>query len=234
MKDQFLLNVSHELRTPLTVLGGSLELLEMFHEQLEPQERVKMLREALKSHAELVDLVNHVLDITFVEGEIPQVQSELVYVHQFIQNMLEHLVPEDAQTLRGYTIHLQVPEQITVWADPRFLRQVLSNLLSNIFKYVPSRTKICIEATQSTPLSPVCLCVQDAGPGIPPEELPLLFEKFVRLNRDLAGTTRGTGLGLYICKCLIEAMEGRIWAESSGRQGEGSRFCITLPPSAPS
>lgn len=72
--------------------------------------------------------------------------------------------------------------------------------------------------------------MQDAGPGIPPEELPLLFEKLVRLKRDLAGPTRGTGLGLYICKHLVEAMGGRIWVESSGRMGEGSRFCVTLPP----
>lgn len=96
-------------------------------------------------------------------------------------------------------------------------------------KYVPTQTVISIEATQPTPCSPVCLSVQDAGPGIPPEELPLLFEKFVRLKRDLGGLTRGTGLGLYICKCLVEAMEGHIWVESSGRSGEGSRFCITLP-----
>ena len=80
------------------------------------------------------------------------------------------------------------------------------------------------------PSSPVCLSVQDAGPGIPAEELPLLFEKFVRLKRDLAGSTRGTGLGLYICKQLVEAMGGRIWVESSGHLGEGSRFCVTLPP----
>jgi len=73
--------------------------------------------------------------------------------------------------------------------------------------------------------------VQDAGPGIPPEEIPLLFEKFVRLKRDLAGPTRGTGLGLYLCKQLVEAMGGSIWVESSGRIGEGSRFCFTLPAS---
>ena len=88
---------------------------------------------------------------------------------------------------------------------------------------------ISIEAVQPTPFSQVCLSIQDAGPGIPPEELPLLFEKLVRLKRDLAGPTRGTGLGLYICKHLVEAMGGHIWVESSGRMGEGSRFCITLP-----
>jgi signal transduction histidine kinase len=231
MKDQFLLNVSHELRTPLTVMGGSLELLALCHEQLDPMEQAQLLQEALKSHEDLVDLVNRMLDATTVVSEIPLAKPEAVCVHQLLEEVLAHLAPQDVQ---AYTIHLQVPEPLTVWADPRFLRQVLSNLLSNIFKYVPPQTEVFIEATQAAPSSLVCLSVQDAGPGIPAEELPLLFQKFVRLKRDLAGTTRGTGLGLYICKCLIEAMGGHIWVESSGRQGEGCLFCITLPPSAPS
>ncbi len=65
--------------------------------------------------------------------------------------------------------------------------------------------------------------------GIPPEEAPLLFGKFVRLQRDLSGAVRGTGLGLYISKQLVEAMQGNLWVESAGRIGEGSRFCLTLP-----
>jgi signal transduction histidine kinase len=227
LKDQFLLNVSHELRTPLTVLGGSLELLEMYFENLDSSHRAQILKETLKSHEELVDLVNRVLDAIAVESEISQIKPEPVHVCYALQEVLSHL---DQGTVQSYTIHQQIPEQLTVWADPRFLRQVLRNLFSNIFKYVPSQTEILIEATHAAPSDPVHLYVQDAGPGIPPEEIPLLFEKFVRLQRDLAGTTRGLGLGLYISKRLIEAMGGHIWVESSGRQGEGSRFCITLPP----
>ncbi len=70
--------------------------------------------------------------------------------------------------------------------------------------------------------------VQDEGPGIPPSEAPLLFGKFARLQRDLSGSIRGTGLGLYINKQLVESMGGRIWLESSGIKGEGSLFCFTL------
>jgi len=129
-----------------------------------------------------------------------------------------------------YTIHVQIAEDILICVDPRLLRHVLRNLLSNIFKYVPTQTEIHIQAVQESPSSSVCLSVQDAGPGIPPDELDLLFEKFVRLKRDLAGVTRGAGLGLYICKRLVEAIGGRIWVESSGHEGEGCRFCMTLPP----
>ncbi len=230
LKDQFLLNVSHELRTPLTVLGSSLELLKDYDEDLDSTQKTYWLTQALTSQETLVDLVNGVLNTTMVVSEIPLPKPERVCIYQFLQEILTQLAPGDVE---AYTISLHVPEQTQVWADPQLLRQVLQNLLSNAFKYVPRQTEIHIEATQETPSSPVCLSVQDAGPGIPAEELPLLFEKFVRLKRDLAGTTRGMGLGLYMCKQLVETMKGRIWVESSGKPGEGCRFYLTLPPFLP-
>jgi signal transduction histidine kinase len=234
LKDQFLLHVNHELRTPLAVLGSFLELFREHFDLMEPAERNLLLNRALANYDELVHLVNGVLDTVAVTGALPPARCEGVPVRQVVQEVLEHL---DPQRLQAYTIRLHVAEQLLAWASPQSLYHVLQNLFSNIFKYVPAQTTISIEATQPAPSSPVFLSVQDAGPGIPPEELPMLFEKFVRLKRDLAGPIRGTGLGLYICKCLVEAMGGKIWAESSGRQGEGSRFCLTLlpcPASSPS
>jgi len=229
MKDQFLLNVSHELRTPVTVLGSSLELLKDFSEQLQPVEREQTLSQALASQESLAELINRVLDTTTVMSKTLLVKPEAIGIYHVLQDVLARLAPHDVE---AYTICLNVPQQLVVWADPLLLRQVLQNLFSNIFKYVPKQTKVQVEISQVTPSSPVCLSIQDSGPGIPPEELPLLFEKFVRLKRDLAGSRPGMGLGLYICKQFVEAMKGRIWAESSGRSGEGCRFCLTLPPSA--
>jgi signal transduction histidine kinase len=231
LQEQFLLHVSHELRTPLMALGSFLELLTRYFDKLNPVERTQLLTRALANYEELVRLVNGVLDAIRVTGTFPRARCEGVPVRRVVQEVLAHLDPQDVQ---AYTIRLHVAEQVLVWADPQSLYHVLQNLLSNVFKYVPTQTIINIEAAQSAPFSPVCLSVQDAGPGIPPEELPLLFEKFVRLKRDLGGPTRGTGLGLYICKRLVEAMGGHIWVESSGRIGEGSRFCMTLPPFPPS
>ena len=231
LQEQFLLHVGHELRTPLMALGSFLELLKQYFDKLNPVERTQLLTRALANYEELVSLVNGVLDAIRVTGAFPSSRCEGVPVHRVVQEVLAHLDPRDVQ---AYTIRLQVAEQVLVWADPQSLYHVLQNLLSNVFKYVPTQTIITIKTEQPAPFSPVCLSVQDAGPGIPPEELPLLFEKFVRLKRDLGGPTRGTGLGLYICKRLVEAMGGRIWVESSGRKGEGSRFCMTLPPIPPS
>lgn len=230
LKEQFLLNVNHELRTPLTVLAGSLEMLIAYQEHLSPSERANLLKKAQASQEELVLLVDQVLDASSFMSELPVVNPEIVSLHNLLGQALTALAPGD---LAAYTLCLNVNEQIRVWADPQFLRQVLRNLLANICKYVPIHTEIRIEATQADTSSPVCLSIQDAGPGIPVDEQPLLFEKFVRLKRDLGGPMRGTGLGLYISKQMVEAMGGQIWAESSGKPGEGSRFCITLPPTVP-
>lgn len=227
LKDQFLLNVNHELRTPLTALSGYLDMLTAYHEHMDTMKRTQMLKEAQASQVELFALVERVLDASKVVGDIPVPKPEAVNLQHLLHEVLDALSPGDRA---AYLIHLQVSEQMMVWADPLFLRQVLHNLLANIFKYVPRETEICIEATQATPSSPVYLSVQDEGPGIPLDEQPLLFEKFVRLKRDMAGTTRGTGLGLYLCKQYIEALGGRIWVESPGHKDLGSRFCFTLPP----
>jgi signal transduction histidine kinase len=227
IKEQFLLNVSHELRTPLAELGCFLELLKDYFDQLAPEERTRLLTQAFESHQDLVSLVNRALESISVAQELPPARCEVISIRQVVEDVLAHPAPRE---IASYTIHVQVGEQILAWADAQYLRQVLRNLLSNVFKYVTPHTEVSIEASQPTPSSPVCLSVQDKGPGIPPEEINLLFEKFARLKRDLAGPTRGTGLGLYISKRLVKAMEGRIWVESSGLPGEGSRFCLTLPP----
>lgn len=231
LKEQFLLNMSHELRTPLTSLAGFLDILDMYQEQLDPQMRTHMIKKAQASQQELTILIDHVLDTARTVGEIPIAKPEAVNVYDLIQKLLMNLAHGG---LAAYRLQLRVSKQVIVWADPQFVRQVLRNLLTNICKYVPAQTEICIEATQADPSSPVCLSIQDAGPGIPADELPLLFEKFVRLKRDIASSTRGTGLGLYLCKQFVEAMGGHIWVESTGKQGEGSCFYLILPTPSPS
>jgi signal transduction histidine kinase len=225
LRDQFLLNVNHELRTPLTVLTASLDLLEEHDEQLDAMERAGLWRLAKESHEELVGLVSQILDASHVMGEMASVQSEAICLQTLVH---KEIVALSQRASLPYTMQVKVPEEVIVWADPKLLHHVLRHLLSNIFKYVPTQTEVTIAATPASSSS-VCLWVQDAGPGIPAQERGLLFEKFARLKRDLAGTTRGIGLGLYISKHLVEAMGGRIWVESSGQPGEGSRFCVTLP-----
>jgi signal transduction histidine kinase len=140
-------------------------------------------------------------------------------------------------------VTVSVPADLLVYADPARLRQILVNLVANAIKYSEPGTSLAIRASlldasaqpgktrHSAPDErlAVQISVQDHGLGVPPAEAHQLFQRFVRLRRDIAGPVRGTGVGLYVTRSLVEAMGGRIWVESAGVPGEGSTFHFTLP-----
>ncbi len=235
LKDQFLLNVSHELRTPLTEIHGYLELLREYDGQLDPETQKTFVANAVRGCEELEGLVGNVLDtIQIGKNEKPPHLEELV-VADMVHDVIEHF---DPRRIREHPMHIEVPPELTVWAEYLPVRQIVRNLLANAFKYSEQGMPISIQAellagtpvttAGAEPRRQVCISVQDTGLGIPPAEIPLLFGRFVRLKRDLFGPVGGSGLGLYICKQLVESMGGTIWVESSGIPGEGSRFCFTL------
>ncbi len=235
LKTQFMLNVSHELRTPLTQLQGYLELLSEYHDQLDTAARTHFLASAMRGCEELRRLVETVLEAAHSTTGVKATEGEVLVVYDVFQDVLARFEPRIRET---YLCHIACPEEITVWADRQYLCQVLSNLLSNAFKFAPKQSEVIINATPCDEKGEgasgmVRLCIRDAGPGIPPAEAALLFEPFIRLSRDLSGNIPGTGLGLYICKQLVEAMGGRIWVESTGIPGQGSSFCFTLPHTIP-
>jgi signal transduction histidine kinase len=233
LKDQFIMNVSHELRTPLTQVYGYLELLETYHNTLTSDKQVEYIHKATQGCEALLPLINTILDAAGTGSHVTSLQAQELLVADLVQEVLEEFEPLQRQE---HPVHVAIAEELVVQADRQSLCQVMRNLLHNAFKYTTPQTPVRVVATLNDPVaqhargtSQVCICVQDTGPGIPPEDIPLLFGKFVRLNRDLAGSVRGTGLGLYISKQLVEAMGGRIWVESSGIAGQGSRFYFTLP-----
>jgi len=233
MKDQILLDVSHELRTPLTEVYGYLELLAGYSGQLDDTTQMIFLKRAIDGCEELQMLINDVLETVRADNQpqVPHLQD--ILINQAVKDVLELF---DLRTMQDYDLQITISETLMVRADPQYLRRVLRNLLSNAFKYTPPHTALVIDATLTIntptgiPSSPsVCISVKDSGPGIPPDDISLLFQKFGRLNRDTSGPIRGVGLGLYISKRLVEAMNGQIWVESLGIVGQGSRFCFTLP-----
>jgi len=236
LKDHLLLHLSHEFRTPLAAVSGYLELLKDHQERLDALTQAEFLDRALANCNELTLLLDAITEAMRVTNEIKPATPEALVVAHVVREVVDQLAPQHEQE---HILQLDIPEQVTAWADKYYLRQIVRNLLSNAFKYAPKQTPVIIRAAvkegargETDAPAQVWITVEDAGPGIPPAELPLLFEKFVRLTRDLTGTVRGTGLGLYISKQLVEAMGGHIWVESAGRVGEGSRFCFTLPVAA--
>lgn len=228
LKDQFLLNVNHELRTPLTSLHGYLQLLQQ-NPSLDAVKQSVLVTDALESSEELVNMVNTILDAFRYESGPLQPHYEVLSVASIVKNAVDLFEPAQWES---HHLDLLIEEPLRVKADNQLLHQILWNLFSNACKYSPAGTTVTVGAevaAQETERAAVCIWVQDMGYGIAPEEIPSLFGKFVRLKRDQTGSVRGTGLGLYVCKQLVEAMGGKIWVESTGLAGEGSRFSFILP-----
>jgi signal transduction histidine kinase len=234
-KDQFIMSVSHELRTPITQIYGFLELLIDYHGQIDDTTQLGFLNRAKYGCQELIHLVNSVLDATRASHDATAPKLQDLLIKAIAQDVIDQLDPRHKLV---YHIELDIQEELHVIADQQYLRQTIRNLVSNALKYCPKGSQITIGAKalameqmseKDRSISQVYIYVQDTGPGIPPEEASQLFQRFARLKRDVSGTVRGTGLGLYVCKQLVEAMNGKIWVESTGIAGEGSTFCLTLP-----
>lgn len=227
-KDQFIIHVSHELRTPLTEVTGYLDMLAASGEELDPELRAVFVEKAQHGSEVLQRLVEKILEAARSSFASPlPLRMEAVALSATVQEVMDHL---DPQAARDHEIEVQIAPSTRVYADAHALQLILSNLVSNALKYTPPGTPICVRATngEDGDAGVVCVQVKDEGPGIPPSEASTLFGKFARLQRDLSGSIRGTGLGLYITKQLVEAMDGRIWLASSGIEGEGSLFAFTL------
>jgi signal transduction histidine kinase len=230
LKDQLMLNLGHELRTPLTVVYGYLELLVALEGNLDSKVQMNFLKNAMSACDELQLLVNSLQDAGSTSKSMDADYVEEVAVEAVVQDAVRYFTSHTEFEEQENRIQLDIFGQLIVRVHALYVRQVLRNLISNALKYSPDGTPVVVSARcQGNDAAEVCISVQDAGPGIPADEIPLLFSQFVRLRRDISGPVRGIGLGLYISKQLVEAMGGHIWVESTGIPGQGSRFCFTLP-----
>ena len=230
LKDQFMITASHELRTPLTAVQGYLELLAEYGDSLPHDQRQEFLQKARRGCDELVLLLSNVMDVSRLEVEagIRPAYLESVSVQDIIKNAIDLIEPHLTQEQRE--VHVYIPPHLFVQADPTRLRQVLLNISVNALKYSPPGTPITFSARGIYDHMPCAvISVTDRGKGIKPQDQAQLFQRFVRLESDLNSSVRGSGLGLYISRRLIEAMGGKIWIESTGIAGAGSTFHIQLP-----
>ena len=224
LKDQFIMTASHELRTPLTAVLGYLELLAQYYETLDKETSADFIAKAHRGCNELMLMVNNIMDANQMQFTIDKTKMENIALNEAITYIVEML---DGIAKRGRrTVSVTIPDDLFVRADTIRLHQIILNLLGNAFKYSPSGTPI--EISSRVEGDTIWTCIRDHGAGIPKEEQARLFERFVRLERDINSPERGTGLGLYISKRLIRAMGGNIYVESSGEEGEGSTFMFSL------
>jgi signal transduction histidine kinase len=226
MKDEFVLTASHELRSPLTSVQGFAELLMLERDRLTPKQ-ADTVEIIIDNTRHLVRLLNDLLDLARSDAGRLTIKPTPTRPGE--------LVADSVRTMRGQTeaaqqkIEEDLEEDLPpVLVDPDRIRQVLVNLITNAHEYCPERASIRVSAARAG--ADVEIAVKDDGPGIPPEQLEHIFERFTRGDAGLTQRVGGTGLGLAICKSLVELHGGEIDVESE--TGVGSDFRIRLPVAA--
>jgi len=246
MKDRFITHVNHELRTPIMTLDGYVELLQVARPQMSEQEQTNAIAQASRTGKLLVNVLEGILDVRRID-ESAVLDPQPVNVAEVLMVAQELLDPREVGlTVRD--LHLDVPRDLMIWGEPVRLQQILTNLLSNAIKYSPDGSPLMVQARRlgpsrtsvfrgrsqrETERAMIEIRVRDFGLGVPAEQIPLLFHRFVRLPRDLGSQVSGNGLGLYLCRVFAEAMGGSIHLESAGIPGEGSTFILRLPAADP-
>ena len=199
-------------------------MLSEYNLLLTPEAREEFIAKAHRGCDELVLMVGNIMDASRVGIDAENIRLSPISLPESVLHILEIL--EGITKRENRSVEVDIPPSLLVMADDLRLRQVLLNLVSNVLKYSPAGSPIAITADVHD--EDVTLYVRDSGLGVPLEDQQHLFERFMRLDRDMNSPVRGAGLGLYISKQLIEAMGGRIWVESTGHPGEGSTFSFTL------
>ena len=221
LRAEFLGMVSHELRMPLTSIWGSVMAMLDGAEALDPAEMRQFLRIILDQAGSMRDLIGDLLDVARIEtGELP-VDPEPAEVPALVDRARSGFLSAGGRNNLAIDLALDLP---LVMADRRRIVQVIGNLLTNAARHSPESSAIRVSAARDG--VHVRVSVVDEGRGIPTERLPTLFRKFSRGDDDDRGGD--TGLGLAVCKGIVEAHGGRIWAENEG-PGLGARFTFTIP-----
>lgn len=243
MKDEFISVASHELRTPLTSIRGSLGLLATGRLGQFEEKGQQMLEIAIKNTDRLTRLLNDILDLERIEsGKVKIIKQNcdgillMVQAAEAMQGMAEAAeiglclkcerrpfwLKDAAQEEDPY---LESPPTVNIWADPDQILQTLTNLISNAIKFSNPRSMVGIgiflQAEQ------VLFEVKDRGRGIPQDKLESIFGRFQQVDASDSREKGGTGLGLPICREIVQRHQGRIWVDSTA--GEGSSFYFTLP-----
>ncbi|WP_341529074.1 ATP-binding protein [Nostoc sp. UHCC 0302] len=228
LKSNFLASTSHELRTPL---ASTLNYLKLLKERLyEDEEELRQYIDgAYQSTQNLVTIINDVLDIAKIEDGRIALDLETVYLQQLLKEQCFLSGAESRYKAIPLKLHCEIE---TVFADKIKVRQVMTNLLDNAFKFT-DEGQIDVRAVIDSTGAMAQISVRDTGMGIEMESSEKLFAPFVQADGSAQRSHGGTGLGLTICKRLVELMGGKIWLESPGL-GQGSTVTFTLPLNEPS
>ena len=225
LKTAFLRTISHELRTPLTAVTGFSEVLARQWELLDDTRRLEYIERIRRNGMILRTRIEEILDLTRLDQSSAALELSPVALSKLVSDVLEEL----AVVLDGRGMNLDIEPDVWAEADSTAVRRILGNLLVNAVHYTPVDTAITVAL--STDDDHAVLVVADEGPGVPPAEREVVFERFYRGRDEAVLRTPGSGIGLALVKELTERMGGRV--ELGDAEGGGARFVMSLRRARP-
>ncbi|MBI4425584.1 MAG: HAMP domain-containing histidine kinase [Elusimicrobia bacterium] len=227
LKDKFLSQITHDLRNPLASIIGYVDMLLLNIQGPLTGRQSEALGVVLRNGNFLAELINNILDVTKLEAGRMEISLRETPLRPVVDSVIE-LMQVKADEFKVSLGREGIAEGLSVWSDEQALRRVLVNLVSNALKFTPSGGSVRIEWARA-PDGADRLAVRDTGIGIPKDKLHRLFQKFSQIEetRNKVREAKGTGLGLVICKEIVEQHGGVIWVESEYQRG--TSFLFTLP-----
>ena len=210
-------NISHELRTPLTSISL---LLDMLVTREQSADTISALEKMTTETDTLKEMAQELLDISLIESGRFAIKLDSANAAALIMPTIERLQPQ--ADLKSIQFHMTECTDVPVWADADQVQRVLSNIFHNAIKFTPSDGSVIVSAIAEDEC--VRIQIQDSGPGIHPDDLPRIFERFFRADRTRKGA--GTGLGLAIANHIVQAHGGSIWAENAPETGAIISFTL--------
>jgi signal transduction histidine kinase len=221
LRDEFFAIVSHDLRNPLNAIALNTQLLERLVSSGDPH-LARISRSLASSIAQMQRIISDLLDLAAIDAGKLSVQLQPGDVRSAIEEAVEASRPIGAE--KSITLDAVIrPDPLLARFDPGRIAQVLENLIHNALKFTPAGGRISVEGRRTDHV--VEISVRDTGPGMRPEEIAVIFDRFRQVEKR---GRRALGLGLYISRSIVESHGGRIWAESV--PGKGSSFLFTLSP----
>jgi two-component system phosphate regulon sensor histidine kinase PhoR len=220
-------NISHELRTPITKIRFVIDSLFYEHERPKRKASIESLQAISEEVGALEDVVQELLDLSMIESGQSIMKLVDEPLSEIVDAAIEHLKEKHEQKELKVVHH--IPEKLRVLCDRDHIRRVMTNLISNAIKWSPPNETITINTTIRG--EDIIVSVFDNGPGVPEDQRYRIFERFYQVDTARSGGD-GSGLGLALCKHIVEAHGGEIWAEGNS-QGGGGRFMFTLLNSTP-
>lgn len=225
-KSDFLANMSHELRTPLNAIIGFSDMIRMGLSGDVSEKQAEFIEDIYSSGEHLLSLINDILDLSKIESGNMDIQYSSVNLEKLIQRST--IFFKEKMLNNNLKLSMQIDLKTDcLEVDERLIKQVVVNLISNAVKFTPEGGSIIVGTKKSNNNDMIKIYIKDTGIGIKEEDMHLLFEPFKQIESVYTKKYEGTGLGLALCKDIVELHGGELWVESEW--GKGSCFCFTIP-----